>query len=272
MPEKHQRRAIGVLIIHGFTATPESLSILEGPLKALGLPVKMPLLTGHGESSPEALRGVSCGQWIDDVSRALLEMASQADKIVVIGHSMGALLGLQLAAAYPGIVDSLVLAAPAIRLSSLLAPGRPLHFVSAPLSLVVRKWGLKPVFVGTDVLRCPGQYDWAPTDAILSLFRLIGMTVPLLADVYVPTLILHNRRETTVLAESADDLYNCIGTASNQKRIIWLDRSEHQIFCDCERERAMQAVVDFVSGRLHEAVSFEPDITITGNHQIPEAL
>lgn len=250
MPEHHQRAAIGVILIHGFTATPDSLAILEGPLKSLGLPVAIPLLTGHGERSPEALRGVSCGQWIDDVSRALQEMSAEAEKIVVVGHSMGALLGLQLAAAYPAIVDSLVLAAPALRLSSLLAPGRPLHFIAGPLSSVVRKWEIKSVYAGEDVLRCPGQYDWAPTDAILSLFRLIGMTVPLLADVHVPTLILHNRRETTVLAASADMLYERVSTSPNRKRIVWLERSEHQIFCDCERNRAMQAVVDFVRGRL----------------------
>lgn len=250
MPEHHQRAAIGVLLIHGFTATPDSLAILEGPLKSLGLPVAMPLLTGHGELSPESLRGVSCRQWIDDVSRALQEMSAEAEKIVVVGHSMGALLALQLAGAYPGIVDSLVLAAPALRLSSLLAPGRPLHFIAEPLASVIRKWEIKPVYAGEDVLRCPGQYDWAPTDAILSLFRLIGMTEPLLADVHVPLLILHNRSETTVLAESADMLYERIGTSPNRKRIVWLDRSEHQIFCDCERNRAMQVVVDFVRGRL----------------------
>lgn len=258
MPEQQQRAAIGVLIIHGFTATPDSLAILEGPLKALGLPVGMPLLTGHGKPSPEALRGITCRQWIDDVSRALQEMAAKAKKIVVVGHSMGALLGLQLAAAYPGIVDSLVLAAPALRLSSLLAPGRPLNFVAVPLSSVVRKWGLKPVFAGEDVLSCPGQYDWAPTDAILSLFELIGMTLPLLPGIRVPTLILHNRRETTVLAESAELIYNSIGTTPNQKEIIWLDRSEHQIFCDCERNLAGQAVVAFVAGRLHAGTAVAP--------------
>ncbi|MCF8384032.1 MAG: alpha/beta fold hydrolase [Chlorobium sp.] len=251
MAEQRQAKApAGVLIIHGFSATPESVAILEKPLRALGLPVSLPLLSGHGAPSPEALRGVTFHDWMADADRAFQALAEKAEKIIVVGHSMGALISLRLAAEYADTVDSLVLAAPALRLASLLAPGRPLHFAAAPLSLVIKRWDLKPVFAGTNYLKCAGQYQWVPTDAILSLFELIGTTLPQLGSVNVPVLLLQNRRETTVLAESEAMLFKLIGTRHAEQSVIWLERSEHQIFCDCEREEAVRAVLAFVSGRL----------------------
>jgi len=221
----------------------------------MGLPVSIPLLRGHGAISPEALRGVTFHEWLADVDAACRQLAEEAARIVIVGHSMGALLALHLAARYPGTVDSLVLAAPALRLSSLLAPGRPLHFMSVWLSALVKRWGLKPVFAGTDHLDCPGLYAWAPTDAILSLFELIRSMPPVLAEVHVPLLVLQNRHETTVLSDSVAMLCALAGTAPEEKSVFWLEHSEHQLFCDCERELAMRTVLAFVSGRLTSATA-----------------
>lgn len=248
--QQHAKAPVGVLIIHGFSATPESVAILEKPLRALGLPVSLPLLSGHGASSPEALRGVTFHDWIADACRAFQALAEKADKIIIVGHSMGGLIALRLAAQYAGTVDSLVLAAPALRLASLLAPGRPFHFAAAPLARVIKRWDIKPVFTGPDYLGSVAQYAWVPTDAILSLFELIGATLPLLGSVTVPVILLQNRRETTVRSESVAMLFNRIGTSHAERSVIWLERSEHQIFCDCEREEALRAILAFVSGRL----------------------
>ncbi len=68
--------------------------------------------------------------------------------------------------------------------------------------------------------------------------------------VNVPVLIIHNRRESTVLPESAIILYNNIATEPSEKSIMWLESSGHQIFCDCEREKAVQAIIDYVSLRI----------------------
>lgn len=250
MPQRQQRAPIGVLMIHGFTATPESFAVLEKPLQSLGVPIRMPLLAGHGTPSPEALIGVTFHEWMADAAKAFRQLSMEAEKIVIIGHSMGALISLQLAEKYPSTVDSLVLAAPALKLFSLLAPGRLMHFSAPFLARIIKKWDIKPVFAGPDYVRCAGQYAWAPTDAILSLFELIVRTSSILDRVRVPVLILHNRNETTVLPESADHLYRHIGSASDHKKIVWLEHSEHQIFCDCEREKAATAVLDFVADRL----------------------
>jgi len=255
MGEQHEVRSpFGVLIIHGFTATLDSVNALIKPLAELGIPVSIPLLAGHGAATPEALRGVTWGAWLADAEGALQKLSREAERVIVIGHSMGALIALNLAVKYPGAVDSLALATPALKLASLLAPGRPLHFAARPVSLLVRKWNLKTEFAGPRIQGCTPHYAWAPTDAIVSFFELIKNTVKVLGNVNVPVLILHNRRESTVLPESASSLYKSIATASSDKSIVWLERSEHQVFCDCEREKAVRTIIDFVSSRISRKV------------------
>ncbi len=251
--QQRAKTPIGVLIIHGFSATHESVAVLLKPLGELGIPVSLPLLAGHGAPSPEALRGLTWEAWMADAEQAFEELLLQVERIIVVGHSMGALLSLNLALRWQGKVDSLVLAAPAIKLVSLLAPGRPLHFAARFVSLIIKKWGLKSVFFGAPNLRGILHYEWAPTDAIISFFDLIKNTVPLFSGVKVPVLILHGCKENTVRPESAAILYERIATDASAKSIIWLKGSGHQLFCDCEQQKVVRAIVDYVSARIERS-------------------
>ncbi len=257
MDERHNALApFGILILHGFSATLDSVKALYAPLKELGIPVAMPLLAGHGASSPEALRDSGWEEWLKDADQALQKLSIEADQIIVIGHSMGALLSLNLAVRYQGKVDSLVLAAPAIKLVSLFAPGRPLHFAAKLVSKIIRNWELKSLFFAPQCASCVPHYSWVPTAAIISFFELIKQTLPILSRVKAPVFVLQCRRESTVLPESATILCNKIGTEPSLKSILWLERSGHQIFCDADRETAVQAITDYVDGRIHRNGAF----------------
>ncbi|MEI6756276.1 MAG: alpha/beta fold hydrolase [Chlorobium sp.] len=253
MTEQNKARSpFGVLVFHGFTGTLDSVSALCKPLQELGIPLRMPLLAGHGASSPEALRGVGWEAWMADADRAFQDLSLEAERIIVIGHSMGALIAINLAVRYQGVVDSLVLATPALKLVSLFAPGRPLHFAAHFVSRVIKKWNLKAVYSGASIPGCVPHYAWVPTDAIISFFELIKKSLTLIDRVNVPVLIVHNRRESTVLPESATILYNLIATGFSEKSILWLELSDHQIFCDCERERVVRVITDYISGRISQ--------------------
>ena len=209
MDEQHQVRSpLGILVIHGFTATLDSVKLLSLSLQKLGIPLSVPLLTGHGASSPEALRGVKWERWMADAEDALQKLTLEAERIIVIGHSMGALLSLNLAVRYREKIDSLVLATPAIKLVSVLAPGRPLHFAAPLLGRIIRNWELKSDFAEAECKTCTPHYSWVPTDAIISFFDLIKKSTPLLGRITIPVLIIHNRKERTVRPESASILYH----------------------------------------------------------------
>ena len=83
---------LGVLILHGFTASPDHLLELHTCIQDLGLPTRVPVLRGHGARSPEALRGVSWCDWVADAEVALQALLTTSERAVIVGHCMGGLV------------------------------------------------------------------------------------------------------------------------------------------------------------------------------------
>ena len=244
------RAPLGVLIVHGFTAGPAGgVRSLEAPLQALGLPTRTPVLRGHGAASPQALRGVHWHDWVADAEAALQALLQQADRAVVVGHSMGALVALTLAADHPEAVDSLVLAAPALQLASPLAPGRPLHGLVPLIRRLVRSWPIAHAYADGALAAGDTSYPWAPMEAILALFAFGQATARRLPEIAVPTLVLQSHRDSVVVPGSARRMLEAITTPPEQKRLRWFERTDHELFRDCEREAAVEAVVAFVADR-----------------------
>ncbi|MCP9816522.1 alpha/beta fold hydrolase [Synechococcus sp. GreenBA-s] len=245
------RAPLGVLIVHGFTASPAGgVRSLEAPIQALGLPTRTPVLRGHGTPSPEALRGVHWHDWVADAEAALQALLQQADRAVVVGHSMGALVALTLAADHPEAVDSLVLAAPALQLASPLAPGRPLHGLVPLIRRLVRSWPIAHAYADGALAAGDTGYPWAPMEAILALFAFGPATRRRLPEIAVPTLVLQSQRDSVVVPGSARLIFEAITTPPERKRLRWFKQTDHELFRDCEREAAIEAVVAFVADRL----------------------
>ncbi len=243
--------AFGVLIIHGFSATLDSVNSLIEPLRELKLHVSVPVLKGHGGLSPEMLRGITWRDWMKDAETAFLQLSEKVEKVFVVGHSMGALIALNLAAKYQNAqLDSIVLAAPAFRLVSMLGPGRPLHFLAPVLQTFIKSWDLKVAFSDHDEASRAVHYLWAPTDAIMSFFELISFTESRLHDIRCPMLIVHNRNDQTVMRDSTDIVFKGVTTQQSDKDIVWLERSRHQMFCDCEKDVAVRSISDYLSSRI----------------------
>lgn len=253
----------GVLVIHGFTATLDSVNPLVESLEKQQIPVSAPLLKGHGGPSPEKLRGVTWGDWLLDAETAFHELSGKVDKIIVAGHSMGALVALNLAAKYQGgKLDSVVLAAPAFRLVSLFGPGRPFHFMVPLLKVFIKSWGLNVAESDRNKKGIPVHYTWAPTDAIKSFFDLISFTESRLDEIRCPMLIIHNRHDQTVRQDSLDIVYHGVATDTAEKEFVWLERSEHQMFCDSEKQKVIGDAIAFINSRIAKNAENILEITL----------
>jgi len=244
------KKPFGVLILHGFTASLDCVREIQPPLQALGLPSRMPVLRGHGAASPEALRGVTWQDWVADSETALLDLLTEAEKAIVIGHSMGGLAALDLAIHHADQMDSLVLAAAAVQLASPLAPGKPLSFAAPLLKLVLKKWDLPPVYADPTLAQYNTNYLWAPMDAVVTLLGFSRAIRKQLRSVKTPTLILQSRKDTTVAPDSADIIYKEISTPIGQKHIVWFEKTEHEMFRDCERAAIIEVIKSYVQERV----------------------
>ena len=118
---------LGVLLLHGWTGTRTMMRPLVDPLHSMGLPTRLPALRGHEEGSPDALLKLTWQDWLEDGRLALLELLGEVDKAIIVGHSMGGMIALSLAAEFPRDVDSVVTAGTPGRMYSPFAPGNLLH-------------------------------------------------------------------------------------------------------------------------------------------------
>lgn len=252
------KQPLGVLIVHGFTASLDCVSGVSAAVGTLGVPTRMPVLRGHGAESPEALRGVEWRAWVADGKAALEDLLTEVDEAVVFGHSMGGLVALTLAAddaveagsADERNVDSLVVAAPAIQMTSPLAPGRRLAFLQPLVERLLDKWDMDPNYADPELAAHDTNYAWAPIDAIGELLEFSTVTRGRLREIDVPMLILQSRADSTVAPESARIIADSVSTPAHEKRIVWFEETEHEMFRDCQRLEAIETVVDYVRGRL----------------------
>lgn len=224
--------------------------MIGSAVAALDLPVRAPVLRGHEADSPEALRGVTWGDWVADGEAALGDLVSEVEKAIIIGYSLGGLVALTLAAEHPEEIDSIVLAAAPVQIHSPLAPGGPLHFLIALVKRLVRKWDTPPAYVDKERIKYHTSYPWAPMDAIVSLLDFSVVVRDRLSEVSLPALILQSRNDSTAAPQSANIIYEAISTPANEKEIIWFEKTEHEMFRDLERDAIVDAIQAYVKKRL----------------------
>ena len=244
------KKSFGALVLHGFTDSIDAVKILEQPLKALGLPFRMPILRGHGANSPEALRRITWHDWVTDSRIALEDLLHEVDKVILIGYSMGGLVALNLAADHPEMIDSQILAAAVVQINSPLAPGRPFYFLTPIVVRLIKNWDMPPTYVDQELAKNHNNYPWAPTDAIASLFEFSKLTRKRLDKINVPTLILQSHNDSTAAKECPEIIYNGIKTPKKHKNIIWFEKTEHEMFRDCERQAIVEVIQDYIKKRI----------------------
>lgn len=109
-------RRIGVLLSHGFTGSPASITPWGQHLAALGYAVSVPRLPGHGTSWQD-MASTRYSDYRATLEREYDALAQRCDAVVVGGLSMGGSLALDLAQAHREIAG-LVLVNPAVASSN----------------------------------------------------------------------------------------------------------------------------------------------------------
>jgi len=221
---------IGVLLIHGFTATTVEVRQLGEYLFKKGLTVSAPLLPGHG-TSPEDLNICKHQDWIDCVEQAYLELNKKCQKIIVGGESMGAVLSLLLASKYKNI-KALLLYSPAIKVGK-LEYSIPLKF----LFPVIDK--------GNYNEEMPWQgYTVYPLKAAHEFFKLQRIVLSDLFKVFQPVILFQGKYDQTIGQDCGTIIINTIQSAD--KEIVWMNHSGHVMLLDREFELIAERTFQFL--------------------------
>lgn len=229
--------SVGVLVLHGFTGNPSSMRGVAEAMISAGHDVELPRLPGHGTTIDDMLT-TGWHDWIGETERALGELTSRVDDVVVVGQSMGGTLALAGALAHPGI-SGLVCVNPATRVRDEATMEMLDEFIDDGLLVVPGE--------GSDIAD-PDSFDIAyqgtPLPPLKSL--VYDGIVPItdrFGELVTPLRLFTSREDHVV--EPADSVHLAV-TYGGPVEHTWLERSYHVATLDLDRETVIDGAVAFV--------------------------
>lgn len=226
----------GVLVLHGFTGSPQSLRGLAEAFAAAGLAVELPRLPGHG-TSLEDMATTSWDDWSGAAEAAYDELAGRCRRVVVAGLSMGGTLTLWLASRHSEIAG--------IVLVNALADATPLADARAAAQGALANGMDFLPGIGSDVADPSAQelaYDGVPSACLVSLIDATSELATRLAEIRVPALVFHALQDHVVARESRELIESSL---AGPVEVVELERSYHVATLDYDREEIERRSVEF---------------------------
>ena len=227
---------VGVLLIHGYTATTAEVRFLGRFLYERGYTVSGPLLPGHG-TTPQDMNRCHWQDWTGAVEQAYRQISTRCDRVFVGGESMGGLLALYLASEHPEVTGALIYA-PALRVQPGVILMARLFAPFVPMTYKQRN----PVDAVADE-RWKG-YAANPLRAAVQLGNLQQQVRRCLPRVRQPLLIVQGRLDTAIDPRGAEMVYREAG--SPVKELHWMEHSTHCVILDREWEQASALTLSFI--------------------------
>ncbi|MFX0210583.1 MAG: alpha/beta hydrolase [Candidatus Hodarchaeota archaeon] len=209
-----------------------------------GATVLLPALKGFG-TQPEDLFDVSFSDWVTDARDGFKKLDQICDTIFVVGHSMGGILTLILAAEQTEITAITTWAA-ALNVKSRLLPLLPLiskipivkRFIPnkypspAPVELKEKGW------IG---------YDWIPTSLGLVVLEGLKQVKRSLHNVTCPAFIIQGTADESVSDDSAEIIYKTI--RSSKKELWYVEGAHHPLMNDdLYKDELFSRTIAFLEG------------------------
>jgi len=245
MIDMQEEGSHGVLLLHGFGDTPQTLSLLARRLHKAGYGVLVPLLPGHGRTM-DAFTRSRADEWIDAARSSLLEMRARNNTVSVVGLSMGGALAVLLAAEV-GDISALILIAPYLGMPRLLRLAAATHWLWGGLAGELN--GRNPRSIHDPIEREKNLAYGAVTGrALFELSKVMTRARKSLPGVTAPTLIVQSREDPRVSPDVATFALEELG--AKEKKLIWTEGAGHIITVDYGRERVFSEVEKWL--RAHD--------------------
>jgi len=235
-PIHFQGNKTGILVIHGFTGTTQSIRFLSEQFRDAGYTVLAPRLSGHG-TAPQDMAAKTYLDWIFNVEEALATLKETCTTIFVAGLSMGGTLTLYLAEKYPEIAGIM------------------------PINAAIDLPGLKKDYekftaeekryvdgIGSDVKDEEVKelaYRQTPVKAMEQLLLLMEEVREKLSLIKMPTLIFSSEVDHVVPPENSQYIFDAI--RSETKTIQSLENSYHVATIDHDKELIASKCLQFIA-------------------------
>src|SRR3954451_6528362 len=236
-PERTGGRAIGVLLVHGFTRSPASMKPWARALADHGYAVEVPLLPGHGTRWQD-LNKVAWTDWYAEAEAAFDRLRTSCEAVVVGGLSMGGSVALRLAEERGDQVSGILLVNVFISSTRKELMALPLlkHVVPSLRGVI-------------NDIKKPGQdehgYPRLPLKGLAAVTAMWKVVVPDLKRVTQP--LLYFRSTTDHVIDQSSSATELGGVASVDVEERLLDNSYHVATLDHDADRIHTESAEFVA-------------------------
>jgi len=218
----------GILLIHGFGGNTDEVKPFKDYLESRGYFVSCPELAGHTGLKRD-LGLSSYTDWLFSAESALIDLIEDHGPIMVIGFSMGGLIGLNLSLRY--------------QLQALATLNTPIYYwdfarIAGNIYQDARKG--KSDYLKT-YIKSSSKY---PLAAMISFKRLLSLTKGLIHQVECPIFIAQGLLDDTVQQRSADYIYQSV--SSSIKQLKRYEHADHLICHSQDRDVLFKDVLDFI--------------------------
>jgi carboxylesterase len=233
---------MGVVLLHGFGDTPQTLASLARVLCASGLDVDVPLLPGHGRTLRE-FASSNGSEWLAAARAAYAGMRSRHTRVALVGLSLGGALAATVAAEHPELA-ALVLLAPYIDTPLLY---RVLVRAAPAIGVVLPYVGGE----GAQSILDPGAreealaYGATTPQLVRELVHVADGARASLARIRAPTLYVQSREDNRITENVARRAFALLGAPT--KKLEMLSGCGHVLTVDFCRERVAALVSEWLA-------------------------
>ena len=250
-PQFYRGNEIGVMLVHGFMAAPPEVGWAGSHLADLGYTVYAPRLTGHGIDHRHMER-MRWQDWYGHVLDGYHILRQQCEKVFVMGHSMGGLLSILLAAETQEVDGVIIAAAPLLLANQLMPYSRMLaplmsyteHPSEPELNAEIEAEQAKR---GEPIISRVHYTTWS-TRAVHELYQLTLLANEHLPRITQPLLLIYAVNDLTVPPKNIDLIRSDVQSTDIEDVVI--QNGGHIIFQDVDKEIAIKAVGDFIQQRV----------------------
>ncbi|GKV68271.1 carboxylesterase [Sporosarcina sp. NCCP-2716] len=224
----------GVIVLHGFTGGSfEVRPLLRTLRERTDWLVEVPVLPGHEIGG--RLADVTAEAWLMEAEISCRRLLEKADRLIVIGFSMGGLIALYLALRYP--VERLVLLSAAAKY---IAP----RMLMKDAAVLLAEPVIRQFPPNTFYHLYQYKLSHTPLRSAYQFTRIVRQVKPYLGCITAPVCIVQGKKDGIVPYASAELLYDRLG--SRDKQLVVSDNGKHHICYSDDYGDWSQTVLDFL--------------------------
>ena len=220
----------GIVLLHGFTASPVEVRQLADFLNAHGYTVSGPLLPGHG-THPDDLNRVKFEDWVRFSEAAVEALKTNCRRVFIGGESMGGLVAMRVAELHPELAGVL-LYSPGLKANNIWATPLIKHFIK-----YLQKTGAGNGFVWSGY----NVYPLGGADEMRKLQKVVANN---LVKITQPVLLMMSKADTMVPQTVTETIKHSV--SSNIVDVHIFEDSDHCILLDKDNQAAFEITLAFI--------------------------